>query len=335
MIVLYVFIYLLVISKQAILPDDYFLAVSKDLNNSTRVEDTIYLRLGEEIIIHPVYRFGDKYYSTTDKIEHKGDEIDTYPINHWMKWRFSEINPICKGYDNMDQSKSGDINSFIEPISYSVKSLQANKIRARGVGTTYIGLNIKEFIELEDGEFTTEGLVHKEFDNRIIQLVIREDDSYIGYLKELMNTPFIYTPKQVNGIHQTDARVGSDCAEFAIYGARRLGYDIPYCGPNGLHEYVDSITEWIYCVERDGRKIYVDQDNIPMVIGEKGILPGDIMHFMEQVSVLYEDRGLIGYLDSEDLLIHSYYNEPCIIAIEDTEFIDAPLRVYRLKNLDN
>jgi hypothetical protein len=144
--------------------------------------------------------------------------------------------------------------------------------------------------------------------NKIIQIVIREDDSYLGYLTELLNTPFILPPMSIptNG-HQTDLRMGSDCAELAIYGKRRQGYNIPYCGPVNIIKFLDTISD-------------------------NKIFPGCLIHFGDQVSVVYKDAGISEVLDKDDLLIQSYTNGVEIISWEKSQFYKRKYFVFKWKN---
>lgn len=138
-----------------------------------------------------------------------------------------------------------------------------------------------------------------------VQVVVRESDDYAGYLTELLHTPFILPPMRIRGLHQTDVRAGADCAELAIYGKRREGYDIPYCGPKGISRYLDSL---------------------------KGpVMRGAVLHFGGQVSVLYEDRGVEGLLDNDDLLIEAYGSETKIVRLADCAYAGRPLTLYRWK----
>ena len=56
-----------------------------------------------------------------------------------------------------------------------------------------------------------------------LEIVVRRDDTYVGYATELIGVPFVFWPKEVVGGHQTDLRMGADCAATVIYGKRRMG----------------------------------------------------------------------------------------------------------------
>ena len=51
----------------------------------------------------------------------------------------------------------------------------------------------------------------------VFQLIKRDSDDYVGYLEELLTVPFVMPPRLLHSGHQTDLRLGVDCAELAIY----------------------------------------------------------------------------------------------------------------------
>ena len=133
-----------------------------------------------------------------------------------------------------------------------------------------------------------------------------------------------------NGNHQTDDRLGSDCAAFATYGKRREGFDYRYLGPRGIYAYLEPLyDELFYPSEHGNIYIYISESGTSVEIREEKLQPGDILHFYEQVSVFYEDRGIEGLLDSEDILIQSWFNGPHFCTIRDNGFFGLPISVYR------
>jgi hypothetical protein len=64
-------------------------------------------------------------------------------------------------------------------------------------------------------------------------------------------------------------------------------------------------------------------------VGTRGIHPGDILHFGQQVSVFYEDRGARGILDADDLCFQSWGKTPQIVSIRDCGFFQLPLQAMR------
>ncbi|MFN0033158.1 MAG: hypothetical protein ACKVOR_13440 [Flavobacteriales bacterium] len=153
------------------------------------------------------------------------------------------------------------------------------------------------------------------FHGEIIQVVVTSKSNYLGYLEELLNVPFVLPPRNCQLIgHQSDNRLAVDCAELAVYGMRRMGYSVPYAGPH-------RITDWL--VQTDTLKA------------------GTIIHFGHQVSVLYEDNGVIGKLDPDDLLIHAYKQKAEVISFGYTDLQSSSYLFYAWdwgklnKNLNN
>ena len=151
----------------------------------------------------------------------------------------------------------------------------------------------------------TELTLSKLYTGTVLQVVVREDDSYTGYLTELLGVPFLLPPYFLEGNkHQTDLRIGADCAEMAIYGKRRMGCQIPYVGPKGIFSYLVPIEK---------------------------IKKGAIIHFGEQVSVVYEDVDGDGKLGKSDLLIHAWKDQVKIVTYRDSEFWGKPYGIFDWK----
>ncbi|MFK7969703.1 MAG: hypothetical protein AB8F95_05015 [Bacteroidia bacterium] len=127
----------------------------------------------------------------------------------------------------------------------------------------------------------------------VYQIVKKSQKGYLGFLEEMLGVPFVLPPRYLRGLgHQSDLRLAVDCAEMAIYARRRQGHEVPYGGPRGIRNYV------------------VPSDTL---------IAGTILHFGHQVSVLYKDRGVIGTLEKNDLLIHAYKDKAEIIRLGETD----------------
>ena len=269
----------------------------------------------------------------------QGNEKSPYTVC-WYR-----IKPVLREYSNLWSGQDPEQKGIhLEPIEYeklliesapSRTTLQVNEfIAAEGCGTYYFAA--KPYLNPElpgenETRFFATGPIHKQFPGRIVQVVVRQDDTYLGYLSELLNTPFVIAPMfSTRGFHQTDSRVGSDCAALAIYGKRRQGFDIPYAGPRGLLKYLDPIipTE-LQPVRYNSTEIYTDVHGTAVKIGDNGLKPGDIIHFGEQVSVFYQDRGIKGILDKDDYLFQSYRNSPHVTTLVQSGFYHKAIRVFR------
>ena len=173
------------------------------------------------------------------------------------------------------------------------------------------------------------------FPRGVVQFSVRPDDSYTGFLMELMGTPFIMAPRGTpSGRQQADCRLGADCAGFAVYGKRRQGFDYRYLGPRGILPYLVPLAEGAFLPgPLDGMEgIYQSADGATVATGEEDLRKGDIIHFGDQVSVFFEDQGAPGLLDSSDLLLQCWIGGPCFCTVAESGFADLPVRVYRWRD---
>ena len=76
----------------------------------------------------------------------------------------------------------------------------------------------------------------------VFRVALRSADGYPGHLTELLNTPYIFGSDGPEHSHQADLLIGSDCADLAVYGARRTGLDIPYASTWTLDQHAKEIA---------------------------------------------------------------------------------------------
>lgn len=168
---------------------------------------------------------------------------------------------------------------------------------------------------------------------KIHTVAYRRDDSYLGYLYELYNTPYIYGSKRIKGGHQSDLLVGSDCADLMVYGKRRqrgkkkFGYT--YTG--GLYKL--AAKRWTK-VTLDSEGFYLDRKGKRFTFGPKGrVRPGDLINFHGgHVGALVRDDG-DGFLDTEDYVMHTFVRAPETVPIKESRWwgIDGK-EILRLKD---
>ena len=143
------------------------------------------------------------------------------------------------------------------------------------------------------------------------EIVIRRDNTYAGYVSELLGLPFIFWPRNTApGFHQTDRRFGADCVATLIYGQRRLGHKVPYVAPHGLFRYIEPIPA---------------KNNI------QTIQVGDVLHFGHQTAILSQDKKPFGILNKDDMVIHAYPNSVREEKLGDLPYRFLAYRVYRWK----
>jgi len=156
----------------------------------------------------------------------------------------------------------------------------------------------------------------------VLRVSIRRDDSYLGYLTEMYGQPYIWASAGLSDrSHQSEHLEGSDCADFVVYGARRMGKKQPYVWTGALPQYTRLLAAGT--LGDDG--IYRDKAGKPLPFTKAG----DIVLFPRHVGVLSVDRGTPGVLDVKDLMMHTLFDSPKEQAIGDTGYADKPLELRR------
>ena len=155
------------------------------------------------------------------------------------------------------------------------------------------------------------------------RVTMRRDDSYIGFLTELYGQPYIWasagtSPRR----HQSERLEGSDCADFVVYGRRRMGSRIPYTWTGALPEYTRLLARR---ATANKAGVYTDDRGEPVKFPKVG----DIVLFPRHVGVLTEDRGTIGVLDHADVMMHSYFASPREQSLGDSDYASRWIEVRR------
>ena len=159
----------------------------------------------------------------------------------------------------------------------------------------------------------------------VARVSIRADDSYLGYLTEMYGQPYIWASAGLSEkSHQSERLEGSDCADFVVYGARRMGANIPYMWTGALPTVTKLLAPGGTRSE-DG--VYRDVRGTPLPF--TGV--GDMVLFPRHVGVLTDDRGQLGVLDDQDLMMHTLFDSPKQQAIADSGYADRPVEVRRFK----
>ncbi len=162
---------------------------------------------------------------------------------------------------------------------------------------------------------------------KVMRVVVRRDDSYLGYLTELNGSPFIFGSAGPDGRNQTDRLLGADCADLAVYGRRRLGLGAKYTSTYHFDEQAPELTRAVAL--DDGHA--ADAKGRAIAFGEKGVRVGDVLHFpgSRHVAVLWEDRPPLGVLDPGDLMFHTCWGPPTVEPIGEASCASLPWRVLR------
>lgn len=222
------------------------------------------------------------------------------------RWLLATASP--RDYDNTRRCTPGEIaRGCHEPIHYELVELEqlrgATGLDARDVprlaaeGTHRLAVRLTwEGHELGSPGPRDAGEADA-LAPRMFELVTRRDDSYVGYLTELLGVPFVLGPGRLPGLgHQTDHRLGADCVALVIYGRRRLGEPRGYVAPAVLRQWTTLVGSAGALVGPVGRVADVGR-----------VEAGDVLHFGFQSAVLSRDQPPLGRLDANDVVIHTFH----------------------------
>jgi cell wall-associated NlpC family hydrolase len=160
----------------------------------------------------------------------------------------------------------------------------------------------------------------------VTRVSIRQDDSYLGYLTEMFGQPYIWgSAGRSSATHESERLEGSDCADFVIYGARRMGAKLDYAWTGAL----PAVTKRLGGGTRGTDGVYRDAAGTPV----RFTAIGDLVLFPRHVGVLVEDRGTRGVLDDQDVMMHTLFDSPKRQAIADSGYAGTPVEVRRLRAL--
>lgn len=158
----------------------------------------------------------------------------------------------------------------------------------------------------------------------VTRVSIRRDDTFLGYLTEMYNQPYIWASGGTSDKqHQSEHLEGSDCADFLVYGQRRMGAKYAYTWTGGLPQ----ITKLLAAGTRGEDGVYRDKDGQPLPFTQAG----DLVLFPRHVGALAVDRGELGVLDDQDLMMHTLFDSPKEQAIAESGYADKPVELRRFK----
>ncbi|MBX7101629.1 MAG: hypothetical protein K1X89_28200 [Myxococcaceae bacterium] len=159
---------------------------------------------------------------------------------------------------------------------------------------------------------------------QVMRVTFRQSDSYLGYLTELFNTPYIFGSAGEGAKNQSDLLIGSDCADLAVYGRRRMGRRAEYTSSFGIDRQAPLVAA---AVAQSDAGVALDAQGRPITAAR----PGDLLHFpgSRHVAVLYEDREPKGVLDANDLMLHTCWAPPTIEPVGASSCASFPWRILR------
>lgn len=244
---------------------------------------------------------------------------NTSPSFHFEAIPYEEIElEACRGKSECDADVSN-------PKLPAPKGLE-------GTGT----MAFKATATLDDGQtLSTPGMelrVSGGLAPLVHRVTVRADDTYLGYLTELFGTPYIFGSAGEGAKNQTDLLIGSDCADLAVYGKRRMGQKLEYTSSYAIDKVAPEVVK---ASGKTDTGVLTFADGTPVKVGTaKGeVKPGDVVHFpgSRHVAVLYEDREPKGVLDVGDHILHTCWAAPTIEPISATSCSSLPVRILRFK----
>jgi hypothetical protein len=275
----------------------------------------VFLRAGEARTLALVVQEGDRCFAAAP-LRSRGRACAGLDAEVLASIRWLEARPEPRDYDNLAAcGRLALARGCHAPIAYAVGDLPSAAGRAAIVtsnvpelatlGTHRVGAVLTwRGVALPSVPGLSVGASAEDVATRLVEIVVRRDDGYVGYLTEQLGTPFVYAPVRLaSGVHQTDARLGADCAALVVYGRRRMGHPLRYVAPPGLR----ALTEPVRGAVREG----------------------DILHFGFQTAVLSVDLPPIGRLDASDLVIHTYHGVAEEVPFGTLPYKDAAMEILR------
>jgi hypothetical protein len=276
------------------------------------------------------------YFSDEDPVSIGGKKHATHPFGEApaLALAWNRIEPAVA---NMSNEASGQF--AFEPIDYRATSIDGSD------GRTSLAADVRPTLTPDHGDgagtmryqivivaggrtIASAGVDARRgrgsggLTDAVHRISIRRDDTYLGYLTEMYGQPYIWASAgSTDATHQSERLEGADCADFVVYGARRMGLRIPYTWTAELPRYAKTLATGA----PDDHGVYRDAhgDAIPFT----GV--GDLVLFPRHVGVLVEDRGTIGVLDDHDVIMHALFDTPKEVEIKDSGYDNLPISVLR------
>lgn len=254
-----------------------------------------FARAGQAVTVHAVVKGGAAKEVRWFKVEPTVGAIDnTTPSFHFEPVTYRET-PVPACDDALECP--GDVTPSVLPAVAALPSVGTMAFKVR------VTLADGRIVETPGLESTKWGGLTKD----VLRVVVRRDESLLGYASELLNTPYIFGSAGPDGRNQSDLLIGSDCADLVIYGRRRSGKKAEYTSSYGI-----------------------DQQAKPLKAGA-AVKVGDVIHFpsTRHVALLYEDTAPLGVLNAEDLILHTCWAPPTVQPLGETGCASEPMRVLR------
>ncbi|HUS27896.1 MAG TPA: hypothetical protein VMZ53_05290 [Kofleriaceae bacterium] len=297
-----------------------------------------YARKDQKVTLYALVRVGAAFYTDAPSPHLAGKAISAQPLAKApsidLAWQ--RIEPTTA---NMSNTQSGSFK--FEAIEYTTSAIAAanqpsitadvrptlTTDHGDGIGTMRYQLVATQGdrVLASPGIDAKRGRGSGGLGDAVTRVTIRRDDSFLGYLTEMYGQPYIWASAGLSdGSHESEHLEGSDCADLMVYGARRMGKKVAYTWTGGLPNVTKLVAG---SGTRGDDGIYRDKAGKPLPF----TAVGDLVLFPRHVGALAEDRGTIGVLDDQDIMLHTLFDSPKEQAIADSGYADTAVELRRWK----
>ena len=304
--------------------------IAASIDGTAAIDRPVYARKGQDVRLYAVVRTGTKIFSDAPSLVIGGKKVTPEPLPQNAKVTWKRIEPTTA---NMSNTSSGEFR--FELIDYKTTTIDsaAHWITADvrptlttdygdGVGTMRYQVIVDDVAS--PGIDARRGRGAGGLTDNVMRVSIRRDDTFLGFLTEMYGQPYIWASAgTTDRNHQSEHLEGSDCADFLVYGARRMGKKLAYTWTGALPQ----VSKLLAAGTRGADGIYRGKDGKMLPFTKIG----DLVLFPRHVGVLAQDRGQAGVLDDQDLMMHTLFDTPKEQAIADSTYADQPLELRRLR----
>jgi hypothetical protein len=298
----------------------------------------VYARADEPVLLYALVELDSgAYLSDAPAITLAGKRVKVTPLTREpdLSITWNRIEPAAANYSNTEGGSFHfeAIEYRATPIAHATSGTLAADVRptltadhGHGVGTMRYQVVVTQagHAVASPGIEARRGRGSGGLADSVLRVSIRRDDTYLGYLTEMYGQPYVWASAGItDATHQSERLEGSDCADFVVYGARRAGKKLAYTWTGGLPE----VTRLLASGTRGADGIYRDASGKPLPFTR----PGDLILFPRHVGVLSEDRGTIGVLDDQDILMHTLFDSPKEEPLKDSGYADKPVELRRFR----
>ncbi len=313
--------------------------IAAAVDHGAATDRPTYARADQRVTLYAVLEVGHTVFSDAPALVLDGHKVTSRPLSAapaaTLAWQ--RVEPAAASYSNTDEH---DANFHYEPIEYRatpIANAAAGSLAADvrptltpdhgdGVGTMRYQLvaQQRDHTTASAGPEARRGRGSGGLTDAVMRVSIRRDDTYLGYLTEMFGQPYVWASAGASdATHQSERLEGADCADFVVYGARRAGKHIAYTWTGGL----PAVTSLLAAGTRGDDGVYRDAHGRPVRFPRVG----DLVLFPRHVGALVEDRGVIGVLDDQDLMMHALFDTPKVVPIAESGYADKPVELRRFR----